>query len=105
DISEIAAEEEKKEEEKVQDDFSSLTKHIKDVLGEKVKEVRTTKRLTQSPACIVSDEHGLSGHMQRLLKAAGQNIPTTQPIFEINPEHPLIVRLKQEQDDTRFGEW
>ena len=105
DLSELADEEEKKDQEKTQDEFAGLLKQVKEVLGDKVKEVRVTKRLTQSPACLVGDEHGMTAHMQRLLKAAGQNMPTSKPIFELNPEHPLIKRLKQEQDDERFGEW
>jgi molecular chaperone HtpG len=79
-------------------------KQIKTVLGEQVKEVRITHRLTESPACLVADEQDMNSHMQRLLKSAGQAIPTTPPIFELNPEHPLIVKLKEEQDDHRFTE-
>ena len=105
DIDEIADEEEKKEQEKIEGEFTSFVDQVKSVLGDKVKDVRITHRLTQSPACVVSDEEGLSGHMQRILKMAGQEFPTSKPIFEINPEHALIVRLKAEQDDAQFAEW
>lgn len=105
DMSELTDETEKKEQEKTQDDFASLLKQVKDVLGDKIKEARITYRLTQSPACLVSDEQGMTAHMQRLLKAAGQDLPANKPIFELNPEHPLIKRLQQEQDDARFSEW
>ncbi len=105
DLDELADETEKKEQEKTQDEFAGLLEHIKQVLGNKIKEARVTHRLTQSPACIVSDDQGMTAHMQRLLKAAGQNMPSSQPIFELNPEHPLIQRLKAEQDDERFAAW
>lgn len=105
DIDDKQDEAQKKEEEKVKDEFASVLKQVQEVLGDKVKEVRTTARLTQSPACLVSDENALSGHMERLLKAAGQEIPTTKPILELNPQHPIIQRLKAEQDDARFAEW
>ena len=76
-----------------------------DSLKEQDKEVRITHRLTSSPACVVSDQNDLSIQMQRMLKAAGQDIPVSKPILELNPEHPLISRLKAEQDDDRFKEW
>lgn len=105
DIDELADEETKKEQEKTEKDFASLVEQAKKVLGDKVKDVRVTHRLTQSPACIVSDDNEMSVHMQRILKAAGQAMPTSKPIFELNPEHQLVLRLKEEQDDERFAEW
>lgn len=102
---EAETEEHKKEQQKLDDEFASVLKQVKEVLGDKVQEVRTTERLTQSPACLVSDEQGLSSHMQRILKAAGQQFPTAKPILELNPTHPLIIKLKDEQDDARFAEW
>ena len=79
--------------------------HMQKVLGAKVKKVQFTHRLTDSPACIIADENDMGLEMQRILQAAGQNIPTSQPILEINPEHPLIQRLHDETDDSRFAEW
>lgn len=105
DIDEVADAEEKKEQEKIEGEFTSFVDQVKSVLGDKVTDVRITHRLTQSPACVVSDEQGLSGHMQRILKMAGQDFPTSKPIFEINPDHALIMHLKDEQDDARFAEW
>lgn len=105
DIEDVADEAVKKEQEKLADEFVDITKRVKDVLGDKVKEVRITQRLTDSPACLVSDDYELSSHLQRILKSAGQNIPSTKPIFELNPTHPLVAKLKQEQDDDRFAEW
>jgi molecular chaperone HtpG len=75
------------------------------VLGEKVKEVRVTHRLTASPACLVSDQYGMSMNLERLLKAAGQNVPTSKPILEINPTHPIVQGLKYEAEEARFGDW
>lgn len=105
DIEDVADEEVKKEQEKQEEEFTDIVKRVKDVLGEKVKEVRITQRLTNSPACVVSDEYALSSHLQRLLKAAGQALPENKPILELNPNHRLIQRLKEEQDDVRFAEW
>jgi molecular chaperone HtpG len=68
-----------------------------------VKDVRVTFRLTDSPACLVSDENELSGNLLRMLKAAGQQAPDTKPILEINPEHPLLLKLNS--DDKQFDEW
>jgi molecular chaperone HtpG len=90
--------------EQLKTDFEAVLKQIKTVLADEIKEVRITHRLTESPACLVADEQDMNSHMQRLLKAAGQAVPETPPIFELNPEHPLILKLKEEQDDHRFTE-
>jgi molecular chaperone HtpG len=104
DIGKLEDESEKKQLEEFQKDFDAMLKQIKTTLGEKIKDVRLTSRLTTSPACVVADEHDMGGHMQRLLKAAGQNLPASKPILELNPEHLLIQRLRDEQDDERFKE-
>jgi molecular chaperone HtpG len=96
----------KKEDAKKEDAaFESMLKQMKDILGDKVKEVRLTDRLTDSPACLVSDENEMSIHLQNMLKSAGQDFPANKPIVEINPEHPLVNRLKTETDEERFSEW
>lgn len=105
DIEEAADEVTKEENKKLEDEFVDVVKKVKDVLGERVKEVRTTQRLTDSPACLVSEEHGISAHMERILKSAGQAFPTSKPILELNPKHPIILKLKTENDQYRFGEW
>lgn len=105
DIEETTDETTKEETKKLEDEFVDVVKKVKTALGEKVKEVRTTQRLTESPACLVSEEHGLSAHMERILKSAGQAIPTSKPILELNPKHPIILKLKIENDQTRFNEW
>jgi molecular chaperone HtpG len=106
DIDIPAAEEDKAAEEQLEKDFDSVLKQMKEALGEgKVKEIRLTHRLTDSPACLVSDDNEMSAHLQRMLKAAGQNYMDSKPILEVNPQHPFIVRLKTEQDDESFSRW
>ncbi len=82
-----------------------LMKRIKDVLGDSVGEVRISQRLTDSPACLVADEHALSGHLERLLKDAGQSVPATSRHLELNPGHALVKRLEVEADGKRFEDW
>jgi molecular chaperone HtpG len=86
-------------------EFKELAEKIKKALGEKVKEVRTTHRLTSSPACLVTDQHDMGMNLERLLKAAGQKVPTTKPILEINPRHPIVQRLRGEKESERFDDW
>jgi molecular chaperone HtpG len=95
---------EKKQQEQTAEELKPLVERIKTALGDRVKEVRVTHRLVDSPACLVVDEHELSGNLERMLKAAGQKVPTTRPILEINPAHAVIGRLKA-ADEGDFGEW
>jgi len=105
DLDELADEAEKAEQAKTGDEFKGLVDKAKTVLAERVKDVRVTFRLTDSPACLVADEHEMSGHLQRLLKAAGQNAPAGKPILELNPHHPLVRRLRDESQDERVKDW
>ena len=105
DLGKLADEAEKKEQEKESSEHKDLVEKIQKSLGERVKEVRVTLRLTDSPACLVADQHDLGANLERLLKAAGQKVPSTKPILEINPRHPLVQRLKYETDDERFNDW
>jgi len=106
DLGKLADEEEKKEQEQEADAFKGLTDKIRDSLGEQVKEVRVSHRLTSSPACLVAaGEHDMSGNLERLLKAAGQNVPTSKPVLEINPKHALVQRLKDQTDSDKFSDW
>jgi molecular chaperone HtpG len=98
-------EEEKPEESAQAPEFKALTERIQQVLKDRASAVRLTHRLTDSPACLVSDEHGMSTNLERLLKASGQNIPSMKPVLEINPHHPIVERLKAETDDSRFADW
>lgn len=99
-------EEEKAQQEEVTKDFESVLTQIKEVLADKVSEVRLSHRLTESPACLVADVYGMSLNMERIMKEAGQSMGFggKKPVFEINPTHPLVVKLKAEQDDTRFAD-
>lgn len=85
--------------------LAPMLEQIKTVLSDRVKDVQITHRLTNSPACIVADEQDMGFEMQRILQSAGQALPGSKPIFEINPEHTLIKRLHGIQDDVRFAEW
>jgi len=105
DLGKLADEQEKQEQEKEAGEFKDLTDRVGQVLGERVKEVRVTHRLTGSPACLVSDQYGMSMNLERLLKAAGQKVPASKPILEINPKHPIVQGLKYESDEARFGDW
>ncbi len=99
----LGDETEKKEAEEKGKEFSELTERIKKSLGARVKEVRVTMRLTESPACLVADESDIGGNLARILKAAGQKVPESAPILEINPSHPIVLRLKHEEN--RFDDW
>ena len=98
-------EEEKEEQQPSVGETQELLERLKTVLGEKVKEVRLTTRLTTSPACLVVDEFDMDPNLQRLLKAAGQTIPSAKPILEINAHHPIILKLRDEGDEKRFADW
>ncbi len=108
DLSKLAdkkPEKSKKKAEETKGEYESMLKQMQEVLGEKVTEVRLTDRLTDSPACLVVGEFDMSAQLQRIMQAAGQNMPGSKPTLELNPEHMLVQKLKDEQDDTRFGEW
>ena len=103
DLGSLEDEAEKKQHEETQTEYLELVGKIKSSLTEKAKDVRVTSRLTDSPACLVADDNELSGNLARMLKAAGQAAPDAKPILEINPNHPLVQRLKYEQ--TKFDDW
>ncbi|NBP93287.1 MAG: molecular chaperone HtpG, partial [Burkholderiaceae bacterium] len=103
DLGALADEAEKKEQKETEEQYKDLIERMKKTLDSKVKDVRITFRLTDSPACLVADEHELSGNLLRMLKAAGQQAPDTKPILEINPQHPLVLKLKYE--DKQFDDW
>jgi molecular chaperone HtpG len=105
DLGKLADDQEKKEQEQAAGELKELTDKIGKTLGDKVKEVRVTHRLTDSPACLVSDQYGMSMNLERLLRSAGQKVPASKPILEINPKHPIVQGLKYEADDTRFADW
>ncbi|MBA0922841.1 MAG: molecular chaperone HtpG [Nitrosospira sp.] len=102
-LGKLGDESEKAEQEKEASDYKELTERIKSILGEKVKDVRITLRLTESPACLVADSHEMGGNLERLLKSAGQKVIHAKPILEINPHHPIVQKLKYEE--THFSDW
>jgi molecular chaperone HtpG len=104
DLGDLEGEEEKQEQEKIEEDFKDLVGRIKDVVGEKVEEVRITHRLTDSPACLVVNDDEMGMQMRRILESAGQEVPATKRIFELNPKHPLVEKLRAEQDSERFSD-
>lgn len=97
-------EELKEKEEKTKTEFDSVIQKVKTLLGDQIKEVRLSHRLTTSPSCLVSDENEMGIQLQRLLKAAGQEVPEIKPIFELNPEHKLVQKLRSEATEERFNE-
>ncbi|EPZ15727.1 heat shock protein 90 [Thauera terpenica 58Eu] len=103
DLGALEDEAEKQEAEKAADEYKELLDKMKASLGERVKDVKVTLRLTDSPACLVADEHDVGMNLARILKAAGQNAPESKPILEINPKHPAVLRLKHE--DQSFDDW
>lgn len=104
DLGKLEDEAEKEVQKKIEDEAKDLIEKISGVLGDKVKEVRVTHRLTDSPACLVAGENDLSGNLERMLKAAGQKTPETKPTLEINPEHRLVARIKSESDSSKFDD-
>ena len=90
---------------KQEESFAAMLAQIKGILEERIKDVQLTNRLTDSPACIVADEHDMGLEMQRILQAAGQQVPASKPIFEINPDHVLIKRIHGIEDDVKFEQW
>ena len=104
DLGKLEDEAEKEQQKRVEDEYKPLVEKIQAALGDRVKEVRVTHRLTDSPACLVAGEHDLSGNLERLLKAAGQKTPDSKPVLEINPGHRLLELLRQENEGTRFDD-
>lgn len=104
DLGKLEDETEKEAKKQVEDAAKDLIERVKATLGEQVKEVRVTHRLTDSPACLVAGENDLSGNLERMLKAAGQKTPESKPTLEINPAHGLVERLKGEKDEARFND-
>jgi molecular chaperone HtpG len=103
DLGKLEDETEKKQKEETQAEYKELIEKMKKSLEAKAADVRVTFRLTDSPGCLVAGEHELSANLLRMLKAAGQNAPDSKPVLEINPNHPLVQRLKYE--DAKFDDW
>ena len=105
DLGKLDSEEEKQEQEKQETEFASFIERTKKVLGDKVKDVRLTQRLTSTPSCIVADNDDMSTQMAKLMAQMGQPVPDSKPIFELNPEHSMITKLADMADEELFAEW
>jgi molecular chaperone HtpG len=105
DLGDMDDAETKEAQEKLEKEYDSVVKRIKTSLEGKVKEVKLSQRLTDSPACIVADENDMSSQMAKLMASVGQEVPDALPIFEINGEHALVKHVADEQDDEKFGQW
>jgi len=104
DLGQLADKDEATAREQAENAFKDVLERIQNVLGDRVKAVRITDRLTESPSCLVADENDISTNFERLLKAAGQETPHVNPILEINPHHALVTRLKTETEESRLAD-
>ena len=104
DLGDLETDTEKEIQKKIEEEAKTLIERVKSTLGDAVKEVRVTHRLTESAACLVAGQHDLSGNLARILKAAGQNAPDSKPILELNPTHKLVQRLEAETEEAKFAD-
>ena len=104
-LGELEDEESRKHQESLVEANQSLVERVRKALGDKVKEVRISHRLTSTPSCVVTDAHGMSSHMMKLMQAAGQKVPEQKFILELNPEHAMLKRIDGISDDSLFAEW
>lgn len=105
DLGELGGKEEKAQRRHAEESYRPLVERLKTVLGDQVKEVRISHRLTRSPSCLVVEEGDMAVSLQKMLKAAGHKVPGLHPILEVNPDHPLVLRLKNSGDDPRLADW
>jgi len=105
DLGELEDKEEKEKAEQAEKDYQSLLERMQNVLEGKVREVKVSHRLTDSPSCLVVSENDMAMSMQKLLKQAGHNVPNIEPVLEINPDHGLVRRLQDVNDDSQFNDW
>lgn len=105
DLGELEDEAEKQAAEQAENELKPIIERMQAALGDKVKEIRVSHRLTNSPACLVADEHGMDASLERLLKAAGQGVQGSKPIMELNSSHPIVEKVKGEGNEDRFKDW
>jgi molecular chaperone HtpG len=105
DLGKLGDKEDEKAAEKIEGEHKDFLKRIKETLEDDVQDVRISHRLTDSPSCLVLGEQDMPVHMQQLMKQAGHDVPVSKPVLEVNPDHPLVDHLKQEQDEERFSDW
>ena len=99
DLEDLDSKEDKKKKEKTVKDYEKVISKAQEILDNQVKEVKVSSRLSESPSCLVADENELGGNMERIMKSLGQDVPDTKPILEINPTHPLVMKLKTKIDE------
>ena len=99
DLEDLDSKEDKKKKEKTVKDYEKVISKAQEILSHQVKEVKVSSRLSESPSCLVADENELGGNMERIMKSLGQDVPDTKPILEINPTHPLVMKLKTKVDE------
>lgn len=104
DLGDTESEEDKKAQEEAAEKVEGMVERVKELLKEQVEDVRVTHRLTDSPACVVLNDGEMGEQMRQIMAAAGQEIPEAKPVLELNPTHPLVLKLDQEADEDRFGE-
>jgi molecular chaperone HtpG len=105
DLGDIDDKEEKKAREQADKEFKDVIERVKKTLGDRISDARMSQRLTDSPSCLVLNEHDMSMQMQQILEAAGQYAPRAQPVLELNSTHKLVTRLKDLTDDDSFNDW
>ncbi|HIP75690.1 MAG TPA: molecular chaperone HtpG [Psychromonas hadalis] len=105
DLGKLDTEEDKEDQKKQETEFASFVERVKTVLGDKVKDVRITHRLTSTPSCIVADNDDMSTQMAKLMAQMGQAVPESKPVFELNPEHVMVKKLADMEDEDQFGQW
>jgi molecular chaperone HtpG len=105
DLGELEAKTDKEQQEKAAKEHKEFVDRVKQALGDKVKDVRITHRLTTSPACLVADTQNMSANLERILTSVGQDVALGKPILEINPGHPIVNHLMSQDDNARFKEW
>ena len=98
DLEDLDSKEDKKKKEKTVKDYEKVITKVQKILESQVKEVKVSSRLNESPSCLVADENEMGGNMERIMKSLGQDVPDTKPILEINPDHPLVKKLKTKVD-------
>lgn len=104
DLGDLADKEEKAHQKEVEEEFKALVDRVKSALDERVQEVRLSHRLIDSPACLAFGEHDLGEQMRKIMEASGQHVPESKPVFELNPDHPLVGKLDKESDEDRFAD-
>jgi len=104
DLGSVQSAEEKQAQEALSKEHAAIVQRLKKALENRVSDVRVTGRLADSPVCLVLGEHDMGLQMRRILEAAGQKVPTVQPVLEINPLHPLLARLESTVEEGAFSE-